>query len=90
MLIKPLNDVILIKLDPMEGPDTFLAIPDNNSEMKISDKATIVAMGPKCKHGLKVGQRILYQRFRDKPQWVEVNGEELRMIYESYVLAVIA
>ena len=85
-----MNDVIVILPDENEKPDTFLHLPEKNSEEKISPYGTIISYGPEVKNeAIKPGVRILYQRFRDKPSWVWEDDIRYRFITEDYILAVI-
>lgn len=86
---RPLNDVIFIEPDPIEKYEGAIVLPDKNSEEKISHYATVVSCGTHCKYKFKTGQRIVIDRFFDKPQYLISEGKKYRLIKEHYVHAVL-
>lgn len=89
MPLRPLNDTIIVEPDPIVKYDGLLVLPDKNSEEKISPFATIVSCGSKCHYDFKVGQRIVMDRFFDKPMNFEYEGKKYRFIKEHYIHAVL-
>jgi co-chaperonin GroES (HSP10) len=67
----------------------LILLPEKNQLMKLSNTATVVSRGPKCKYDFKEGDRIYYDQFFDKPMWHEVDGFRYRIILEHYIRAVI-
>ena len=86
---RPLNDVIFIDPDPIEKHQGLLVMPDKNSEEKISPYGTIVSWGNKCRYKYKLGQRVVIDRFYDRPQYLECEGKKYRLIKEHYLHAVL-
>lgn len=89
MNIRPLNDVLIVEPDPVLKHEGLIIMPEKNSEEKISPFATIVSYGPKCQYQFRIGQRIIIDKFRDKPSNFELNGKQYRFINEAYIHAVI-
>jgi len=89
MPLRPLNDVLIVEPDPILKYQGAIIMPEKNSEEKISNFATVVSYGPKCYYKYHVGQRIIIDRFRDRPQYVISEGKKYRLINESYIHAVI-
>lgn len=85
MRLRPLNDTIIVEPDPIERYEGLIKIPDKNSLEKISPFATVVSYGPKCSYKFRVGQRIVIDRFFDKPFNFVMDGKKYRFINESYV-----
>lgn len=86
---KPLNDVLIVEPDPIEKYSGLIVMPEKNSEEKISPWATVIRVGPKCETKFKPGQRILFDRFFDKPQWLYEGTKKYRLIKEHYVHAIV-
>ena len=86
MKLTPLNDVLIIDPDPIYKHSETILSPQKSSE-KISHYATIISFGNKCEENWKVGDRIMIDRFRDTPSYVQLNGNKYRMIKEHYIHA---
>lgn len=86
---RPLNDVIFIEPDPIVKYAGKIAMPEKNSEEKISPYGTIVTWGSKCHYKYHVGQRVVIDRFKDRPQYLECEGKKYRIIKEHYLHAVL-
>ena len=86
---RPLNDVIFIEPDGIVKYDGKISLPEKNSEEKISPYGTIVTWGSKCHYKYHVGQRVLLERFKDRPQYLECEGKKYRIIKEHYLHAVL-
>lgn len=86
---RPLNDVIFIDPDPIVKYEGSIVLPEKNSEEKISPYGTIVTWGNKCHYKYEVGQRVMIDRFKDKPQYLECEGKKYRIIKEHYLHAVL-
>jgi len=86
---KPLNDVLIIDPDPIEKYQGLITMCEKNSEEKISPWATVVSAGSDCKYKWKKGDRILFDRFFDKPQYFLEDDKKYRFIKEHYIHAVI-
>jgi len=88
MRLRPLNDTIFVEPDPIVRHDGIIKLPDDNSIEKISPWVKIVSYGNKCFYKFRTGQRVLINKFFDKPEYVAVNGKRYRMIKEHYIHAV--
>ena len=86
---RPMNDTIFIEPDPIEKYQGLIIAPEKNSIEKISSYGTIISWGSKCNHKFKVGQRVMIDRFKDKPQYLECEGKKYRIIKEHYLHAVL-
>lgn len=94
MSIKPLHDRVVVK--PIEADEISaggIVIPDSAKEK--STKGEVVAVGPgkKTEDGkilpvdLKAGDKVLFGKYAG--QSVKVDGEELLVIREDEILAVV-
>ena len=92
--LQPLEDRIVVK--PGEGEETTssgLVIPDTAKEKP--QEGTVVAAGPgrlnekgeRVKPEVKVGDVVLYARYAGTE--VKIGGEELLILKESDVLAIV-
>lgn len=86
---KPLNDVIIIDPDPIEKYQGKIIMPEKNSEEKISPYGNIVSWGNDCKYKYKKGQRVMIDRFFDRPQYLVSEGKKYRLIKEHYLHAIV-
>ncbi len=90
MPLRPLNDVVIIKPDPYHTGMKIdhIVLPEENSVEKRSPYATVVSVGPRCEENWEPGDRVIirtdYNWGRDSH--VKVDGEELRLIRESYII----
>ena len=91
MLLRPLNDTIIIRPDENIKYEGILEVPDNNSIEKRSHIATVISCGNKCHYKFKPGQRIIIDRWLEqgRDSYFVMNGERYRFIAEHYVHAVI-
>ena len=87
MPIRPLNDVLIVEHDPNEKIESVILAPDDNSANKISRYATVISYGSKCDYDWKNGDRVIINRFFEKPMWITVEGKKYRMIREHYIEA---
>jgi chaperonin GroES len=94
MNVKPLADRILVKpLEPEEKTKGGIIIPDNAKEKP--QKGEVIAVGPgkiadngqKIVMELKKGDTVLYGKYSGTE--VTVDGQELLIVRESDVLAII-
>ncbi|ETF03807.1 molecular chaperone GroES [Advenella kashmirensis W13003] len=94
MALRPLQDRVIIKrLDNERKTASGIVIPDSAAEKP--DQGEVVAVGPgkKTEDGkvlavdLKVGDKVLFGKYAG--QSVKVDGEELLVIREEEILAVI-
>lgn len=86
--LRPLNDVLIIKPDPIMKHEGLIVLPDKNAEEKRSPFATVVSWGSKCNYRFHSGQRIIFDNFRDEANYFIFEGEQYRFIHEHYVQAV--
>ncbi|HLU15674.1 MAG TPA: co-chaperone GroES [Burkholderiaceae bacterium] len=94
MALRPLHDRVIVKrLDNERTTASGIVIPDSAAEKP--DKGEIVAVGPgkRTEDGkvlpvdLKVGDKVLFGKYAG--QTVKVDDEELLVIREDEILAVI-
>jgi chaperonin GroES len=94
MALRPLNDRVIVKrMDNERKTASGIVIPDSAAEKP--DQGEVIAVGPgkRTEDGkvlpvdLKAGDKILFGKYAG--QAVKVNGEELLVIREEEVLAVI-
>ncbi len=94
MKIRPLHDRVIVKrLDNERKTASGIVIPDNAAEKP--DQGEIVAVGPGKRDDagkiiapdVKVGDRVLFGKYSG--QTVKVEGEELLVMREEDIMAVI-
>ncbi len=94
MALRPLNDRVIVKrLDNERTTASGIVIPDSAAEKP--DQGEVLAVGPgkKTEDGkvvpvdLKVGDKVLFGKYAG--QAVKVDGEELLVVREEEILAVI-
>ncbi|MDO5680525.1 MAG: co-chaperone GroES [Pelistega sp.] len=95
MSLRPLQDRVIIKrLDNQRTTASGIVIPDSATEKP--DQGEVIAVGPgkKTEDGknipvdVKVGDKVLFGKYAG--QAVKVDGEELLVIREEEILAVVA
>ena len=95
MALRPLQDRVIIKrLDNELKTASGIVIPESAAEKP--DQGEVIAVGPgkKTEDGkvlpvdLKVGDKVLFGKYAG--QSVKVDGEELLVIREDEILAVVA
>ncbi|OZI66696.1 co-chaperone GroES [Bordetella genomosp. 11] len=94
MALRPLNDRVIIKrLDNERKTASGIVIPESAAEKP--DQGEVIAVGPgkRTEDGkvlpvdLKAGDKVLFGKYSG--QTVKVDGEELLVIREEEILAVI-
>ncbi len=94
MNLRPLHDRVIVKrLDNERKTASGIVIPDSAAEKP--DQGEVLAVGPgkKTEDGkilpvdLKVGDRVLFGKYAG--QAVKVDGEEVLVIREDEILAVV-
>ncbi|WP_341668840.1 co-chaperone GroES [Alcaligenes sp. SDU_A2] len=94
MALRPLNDRVIVKrLDNERTTASGIVIPESATEKP--DQGEILAVGPgkKSEDGkvlpldLKVGDKVLFGKYSG--QAVKIDGEELLVIREEEIFAVI-
>ena len=94
MALRPLHDRVIIKrLDNERKTASGIVIPESAAEKP--DQGEVIAVGPgkKTEDGkvlpvdLKVGDKVLFGKYAG--QAVKVDGEELLVIREEEILAVV-
>jgi chaperonin GroES len=94
MALRPLHDRVIVKrLDNERKTASGIVIPDNAAEKP--DQGEVIAVGPgkKTDDGkliavdVKVGDKVLFGKYAG--QTVKVDGEELLVIREDEIMAVI-
>lgn len=94
MGLKPLGDRVLIRVEEFENAlPSGLVIPDTAKEK--SQEGRILAAGPGAYHDgvripldVKEGDRVIFSKFGGTE--VKVGGEELMILNERDILAVVA
>jgi len=95
MALRPLHDRVIIKrLDNERKTASGIVIPDSAAEKP--DQGEVLAVGPGKKNeegklspvDVKVGDKVLFGKYAG--QTVKVDGEEVLVIREDEILAVIA
>ena len=94
MNLRPLHDRVIVKrIESETTPASGIVIPDNAAEKP--DQGEVLAVGP-GKHdedgdriamSVKVGDRVLFGKYSG--QTVKVNGEELLVMREEDLFAVV-
>lgn len=94
MALRPLNDRVIVKrLDNERKTASGIVIPDSAAEKPDQGEVLSIGPGKKTEDGkllpidLKVGDKVLFGKYAG--QSVKVNGEELLVIREDEILAVI-
>jgi len=94
MELKPLHDRVVVRgLDPETRSPGGIVIPDNAKEKPTTGE--ILAVGPgrvtedgvKIPASVKVGERVLFGQYAG--QKVKVNGEEVTILREEDILAIV-
>ena len=94
MKIRPLHDRVIVKrLDQERKTASGIVIPDTAAEKP--DQGEIVAVGPGKRDdngklrplGVKVGDKVLFGKYSG--QTVKVEGEELLVMREEDIMAVV-
>ena len=94
MKLRPLHDRVIVKrLEQETKTASGIVIPDNAAEKP--DQGEILAVGPGKKNdkgdlvavGVKVGDKVLFGKYSG--QTVKVDGEEVLVIREEGILAVV-
>jgi len=95
MALRPLHDRVIIKrLDNERKTASGIVIPDSAAEKP--DQGEVLAVGPGKKNedgklspvDVKVGDKVLFGKYAG--QTVKVDGEEVLVIREDEILAVVA
>ncbi|MFC3147852.1 co-chaperone GroES [Piscinibacterium candidicorallinum] len=95
MKLRPLHDRVIVKrVDSERKTASGIVIPDNAAEKP--DQGEILAVGPGKRDdagklielGVKVGDRVLFGKYSG--QSVKVDGDELLVMREDDIMAVIA
>jgi co-chaperonin GroES (HSP10) len=84
---RPLGAKVALKRHPKDvmAPGSELLFRPEQ-KLKNSDRATVLALGPDCRLGLKVGQVVVVSRFADGDR--EWEGERLMIIPEDDIMGV--
>lgn len=95
MNLRPLHDRVIVKrLDQETKTASGIVIPDNAAEKP--DQGEILAVGPGKRNdkgdlsalSVQVGDRVLFGKYSG--QSVKVDGEELMVMREEDIMAVVA
>ena len=95
MNLKPLHDHVIVKpLIEEETTKSGIVLPDTVDKEK-PEKGEVIAIGPgklldngqRAQMSVQVGQKIMFKKY--SPDEMKVDGEEVLVISESDVIAVI-
>jgi chaperonin GroES len=94
MAVRPLNDRVIVKrLDSEEKTKGGIIIPDSAKEKPLEGKVMAVGGGRKDEKGkaiplvVKKGDRVLFGKYSGNE--IKIDGEELVIVREEDILAVI-
>lgn len=96
MQVKPMSDRVLVKaLTESETTKAGIIIPDTVEKEK-PEKGEVVAVGPgkllengaRAPMTLKPGDKVVFKKY--SPDEIKVDGQELLILEESDILAVLA
>lgn len=95
MELKPLHDRVVVRsLDPETRSPGGIVIPDNAKEKPTTGEILAVGPGRITQEGaniptsVRVGERVLFGQYAG--QKVKVNGEEVTILREEDILAIVA
>ena len=94
MMIRPLHDRVIVKrIEQQRKTASGIVIPDSAAEKPEQGEVLAISSGKRLRDGtvqplsLQVGDKVLFGKFAG--QAVKVNGDELLVLREDDVLAVI-
>lgn len=94
MKLRPLNDRVIVKrLDQERKTSSGIVIPDNAAEKPDQGEVLAVSNGKFLDDGsvravgVKVGEKVLFGKYAG--QTVKVDGEELLVLREEDIMAVV-
>jgi len=94
-MLKPLNDNVIVKpITEDEVTKSGIVLPDTVDKEK-PEKGEVVAVGPgkmtdtgqRTSMSVKVGQKVMFKKY--SPDEIKVDGEDLLVIQESDIIAII-
>ena len=93
-MLKPLSDKLVIKPITKEETASGIIIPETVDKEK-PEKGEVISVGPgrlldngqRAAMEVKVGDKVLFTKY--SPQEIKVDGQELLVLSESDILAVI-
>ncbi|KPJ86093.1 molecular chaperone GroES [Parcubacteria bacterium SG8_24] len=95
MQVKPLSDRVLVKpLDESETTKSGIVIPDT-VEKERPEKGEVIAVGPgkmlengsRSEMSIQPGDKVVFKKYG--PDEIKVDGQELLILEESDILAVL-
>jgi chaperonin GroES len=95
MNIKPLNDHVIVKpIAEEEATKAGIILPDTVDREK-PEKGEVLALGPgkllenggRASMSVKVGDKVMFKKYG--PDEIKVDGEELLVIKEEDIIAII-
>ncbi len=94
MTVRPLYDRLLVRrTEEQKTTDSGIIIPDSAAEKPVQGEVVAIGSGKKTDNGktialdVAVGDNILFEKFAGNE--VNVNGEQLLVMRESDVIAII-
>ena len=95
MQIKPLRDNVIIKPIPEEQKTASGIVLPDTAEKEKPEQGEVIAVGPGriaedgklIKININIGDKVLFTKYA--PNEIKVNGEELLVVKEEDVLAII-
>ena len=95
MALRPLNDHVIVKaISEDEVTASGIVLPDTVDKER-PEKGEVIAIGPgklldngqRAEMGVKVGDRVVFKKY--SPDEVKVENEELLVISESDIIAIL-
>mgnify|MGYP001596306599 CR=1 FL=1 len=95
MSVKPLGDHVIVKpLKEDEKTASGIVLPDT-VEKERPEKGQVIAMGPgkllengtRAPMQIKVGDKVMFKKY--SPDEIKIDGEEMLVISESDIIAVL-
>ena len=95
MKLKPLHDQVIIKpIQEDEVTKAGLVLPDT-AEKERPEKGEVIAIGPgrlldsgqRAEMSVKIGDKVVFKKY--SPDEVKINGEEMYVIKEGDIIAII-
>ncbi|TAM88313.1 MAG: co-chaperone GroES [Candidimonas sp.] len=94
MKIRPLHDRVIVKrIDQVRKTASGIVIPDSAAEKPEQGEVVAVGKGKRSKDGsvtplpVKVGDQVLFGKYSS--QTVKIDGDELLVLREDEILAVV-
>lgn len=88
MKVKPMDDRLLIRpLEPESKTPSGIIIPDTAKEKPIMGEVIAVGNDEELQKVIKVGDKIIFAKYGGEE--ISIDGQDLRIIQRSDVLAIV-